>query len=106
MKRFDFPLERVRVWRDEQAALEELKLHSIVAELQALEKGRSRAAEELRSAEWAIRSQASVQADELANLDGFREYTRIWLRQNADQRCLCEQRMNEQRKRVMEARRQ
>jgi hypothetical protein len=106
MKRFEFSLERVRVWRDEQAALQELKLHDILAELNALETERGRTEEELRSAEWAIRGQPVVEAGELATLDAFREHTRIRLRDNADQRRLCEQRVRDQRQRVIEARRQ
>ena len=37
MKRFDFPLERVRRWRREQASLEELKLQQFRAEMAGLQ---------------------------------------------------------------------
>lgn len=76
MKRFDFPLERVRKWRESLAEIEEAKLAGLHAELRAIEARQAEVAGELAAAEQIVRTNAVARAEELAALDGYREWVR------------------------------
>jgi flagellar biosynthesis chaperone FliJ len=106
MKAFRFPLEQVRSWRHEQAELEELKLQKIHAELQSLVRLARQVQGEAEQAARSVLSGALVAADELASLDAFREFTRGRLKQIAEQTRQCQERAEQQQKRLIEARRQ
>ncbi len=106
MKRFEFSLEKVRQFRDEQANLEELKLHNIYAEVRAIDAQRRAVTAELANADRKIREQTSIDAEDLGSLGKFHEFTRNRLKQLAGKRSQCETRAHEQRQRVIEARRQ
>src|SRR5579871_1433257 len=76
MKRFRFPLERVRRWRSEQANLEELKLEQLRAEAARLAGARLEVeAEAVRSAREVL-AQSSIDALELTSLESYRQHLR------------------------------
>ncbi len=104
MKAFRFPLDQVRLWRQEQADVEELKLQKIYAELQSL---RHLARQVQAASDQAVRlvlGRIPIEAAGLANLDGFREHSRNRLKQIGEQIKLCQQRAEEQRLRLIEKR--
>lgn len=104
MKRFDFPLERVRRWRLEQQNVEELKLQQLRAELGGLTAVRREMQQHLsRSAEQVL-AQATVQASELESLASFRLYVRGRIRAVELREREYEQKIEGQRQRVIEAR--
>lgn len=105
MKRFQFPLDRVRLWRAGQAALEELKLEQLGVQIAKL-------TEEMRSAqtgrsesERAVLGQPSIEAAELQSLDAYRLFTRDKIRDIENRRRQLEAQADEQRQRVVRARR-
>ena len=106
MKRFHFPLERVRRWRGEQADLEEMKLERLFAELSAIQRQREELLSERIQAETLLNCGQPISAEELARLDAFRQYVQarcISLDQiERDQAA----KIAQQRQRVVEARRQ
>lgn len=105
MKRFVFPLERVRRWRAEQAALEELKLEQLVAELNRIrQEKRSVKNDRLRN-EQEILGQKSILAVDLQSLDDYRVFTRNKIRDTENRERKAEAMILEQRQRVIEARR-
>ena len=64
MKRFSFPLERVRLWRAGQAALEELKLeHLREAAVQAEQDKTGRFKPNARSSDREVLGQPSIASD-------------------------------------------
>jgi len=106
MKRFCFPLERVRRWRAEQAGLEELKLQQLRAEAGrlsseklALEAERARSARE-------VLARPSIEAIELSSLDTYGLCLRRKITELTNFGRAAEAKAVEQRQRVVEARRQ
>src|SRR5271165_2995731 len=80
MKRFQFPLDRVRRWRAEQATLEELKLEQIVGQLTQLRE-QKRGIESARAhSEQEVLGQPSIEASQLQSLDAFRLHTKDKIR--------------------------
>jgi hypothetical protein len=106
MKRFHFPLERVRRWRSEQLSVEELKLQQARAAKQTLADAKTRVQDELAKSEAEVLSQPSLEALELESLDSFRLYIRGKVRDIENRERQAEAKVVEQRQRVMEARRQ
>lgn len=105
MKRFHFPLERVREWREKQVAAEETRLDQLRDQRRALEQSHAALESELRASETAVIGAESADAVALQALDHFRRYTRA--RQSAlgaDCR-RCDDQIAAQRLRVMEAQR-
>ncbi len=105
MKRFDFPLEKVRQWRNEQAGLEEMKLQRIYSELRAIDEGRKRVEEELAEASRQVRGRPVPEVVDLVNLDTFRLFTASRLLQIEDVRRKCHAQVEQQRQQLVEARR-
>jgi flagellar export protein FliJ len=105
MKRFEFPLERVRRWRREQAALEELKLQRWHAQLAALGEERVRVENERAASERSILAQASVVAEELQALDAYRAHVRSRIGGIERRRGEVTAEVEKQRERLAEARR-
>ena len=106
MKRFSFPLERVLRWREEQATLEELKLEQLRARVAALEQQkRDTAFERVRSATEVL-SHRVVEATELENLDAYRLHMRDKIRDLGNRVRKAEVQAEQQRQKVVEARRQ
>lgn len=105
MKRFNFPLERVRKWRQDQADLEELRLQQLCRELRGLVAARIKITSEADQSRRAVMAQSSVTAEELSFLEAFREYAREQVRKLKGKEAGVEARISEQRLRVMEAHR-
>lgn len=72
MKRFIFPLERVRKWREDQAGVEEEKLHNLYTALRAVEESRRSLGEREENCQRSVLRCEAVAALELAVLDSFR----------------------------------
>lgn len=106
MKRFDFPLEKVRLWRHEQAELEEIRLQQLYSELTALDGERKQIEAERESSEGEIRARPGVQPQDLANLESYRKFMAAKLVLVARKRTASQQKVDSQRSKVIEARRQ
>ena len=105
MKRFDFPLERVREWREKQAAVEEAKLERLFGELSAIASARAELdAEQARNEQMVVQS-AGVSASDLQALDGFRRYVKAERARIENLRADCDKRIDEQRAVILDARR-
>ncbi len=105
MKRFSFPLERVRRWRAGQAALEELKLEQICDQLSRLgEEKRAIESERTRS-EREVLGQPSIEATHLQSLDAYRLHVRDKIRDIENSQRQVEVQVEQQRQRVIETRR-
>ena len=106
MKRFQFPLDRVRRWRSEQASFEELKLQQLRAELDRL--AAARAASEAEAAETAqqVLSQPRIDPVELTTLETYRMHLRRRIYELDNLIDQCASKIARQRERVIEARRQ
>ena len=106
MKRFNFPLDRVRRWRLEQLNVEELKLQQLRAELEGLAASKRLIQDELTQTQWHVLGQAYMQSSELETLDSYRVHIRGRVRELEN----CERergvKLIEQRTKVIEARRQ
>lgn len=104
MKRFAFPLETARKWRERQAELEEVRLQVLLGEKQTMEDRMGSLQAELNSEHRRIEDK-SFDAGELARLDNFR----IWAgRESQRLRTAladCEKRIAAQRRMLVEARR-
>lgn len=106
MKRFQFPLERVRRWRAEQAALEELRLEQLGVHLAKIREEKRTIANQRLSSEQEVLRQPSLEATELQSLDAYRLYTRNRIRETENRERQAEALVQQQRGRVIEARRQ
>ena len=102
MKRFSFPLESVRVWRFRQLESEEGRLRQVLNERDALITRRHAMEEELRK-ELGMLTAPGLEAEQLAALDAFRRYVGIEKRRLGGEIRECEQRIDAQRKQVVEA---
>ena len=106
MKRFEFPLDRVRRWRAEQASLEELKLQQFRAEAERLA-GQKRALEaEASQSAREVLAQASIEPIQLTTLESYGLHLRRRILELTNLQRQAEARVLEQRLRVLEARRQ
>ena len=106
MKRFDFPLERVRRWRAEQVSAEELKLQQLRAELTDLQAAQRQFEAEIVQSAQNLLSQPSFDPIELSTLDSYRLYLRYRIRESENLQLQCGSRIAAQRNRVLQARRQ
>jgi hypothetical protein len=106
MKRFNFPLDRVRRWRLEQLNVEELKLQQLRAELEGLAASKRLIQEELTETQRQVLGQVSMQASELETLDSYRLHIRGRIRELENREWERGTKVIEQRAKVIEARRQ
>ena len=106
MKRFNFPLDRVRRWRLEQLSVEELKLQHLRAELEALAATKRVIQDELAQTQQQVLGQAYLQSSELESLDSFRVHIRGRVRELEHSEWERGIKVLEQRTKVIEARRQ
>ncbi len=106
MKRFNFPLDRVRRWRLEQLNVEELKLQQLRAEVECLTTSKRLIQDELSETQRHVLGQASMQAHQLEALDSYRIYTRGRIRDLENREWESGTKVIEQRAKVIEARRQ
>jgi flagellar export protein FliJ len=105
MKRFHFPLDRVRRWRQEQAALEELKLQRWYAQSAALDEEKARVENERAASERKVLGQAAVEAGELQALNAYRLHVRARIGGIERRRGEVLAEIEKQRQRLIEARR-
>ncbi len=105
MKRFSFPLERVRLWRAGQAALEELKLEHLREALSKLEQEKRGIQTERASSDRQVLGQPSIEASEIESLGVYRLHTRNRIREIENRERLAGVQVEAQRQRVFEARR-
>ena len=105
MKRFNFRLDQVRKWRQDQAELEEMRLQQLYRQLRALEVRRKEIAAEADSSRRALVVQQSVTAEELSFLEAFRAYANDQIRQLGEKEREMEVRIKEQRQCLLEAHR-
>lgn len=105
MKRFLFPLDRVRLWRAGQAALEELKLEQLGIQMAKMSEDMRSAQAERTESEHEVLRQPAMEATELQNLDAYRLFTRDKIRDIENRRHQLEVQADEQRQRVIRARR-
>jgi len=105
MKRFSFRLEQVRRWREDQAALEEMRLEQLLTNLHAIQAQQVELAATADSSRRAVLAQPRITSQELGSLEHLHEFTK----QETERLKKAEQelkpRTEEQRKRVLEARR-
>jgi flagellar FliJ protein len=106
VKRFEFPLERVRRFRAEQADVEELKLQQLRAELSRLQGAQRQIQADVAASARETLAQASLEAVELTSLESYRLHMRRRLYDLENLARQCEGKIVEQRQRVIEARRQ
>jgi chromosome segregation ATPase len=105
MKRFRFRLEQVRRWRQNQAELEEMRLERLHNELRDLEAGQREIAAAAERSRRTVLAQSAVTAEELGSLESLHEYAKHEIRRLAGKAKEVRARVDEQRKRVLEARR-
>jgi flagellar export protein FliJ len=105
MKRFHFPLERVRRWRAEQAAVEELKLQGLYGRMAALVDEKAKVESERAASEHQVLEQASVEASELQALDAYRWHARNRIAGIEKRQRDVAAQVEQQRQTLMEARR-
>src|SRR5271170_7224475 len=105
MKRFQFSLDRIRSWRAGQAALEELKLEQLRENLEALKRERRTIDVERSRSELEVLRQPSIEAAELQSLDAYRLHARTKIRDLENRERQMEAQVEQQRQRVMVARR-
>jgi hypothetical protein len=106
MKRFHFPLERVRRWRLEQLNVEELKLQKVRADRQLLAEAKQQVRDGMAKSRRDVLAQPAVLGMELENLDSYGIHVRELVRGFEKLEQEAEAKVVEQRNRVLEARRQ
>src|SRR5260370_40469320 len=106
MKRFNFPLDRVRHWRLEQLNVEELKLSQLRTELEGLAASKRLIRDELTQTQRQVLGQPSMQASELESLDTYRAHIRGRVRELENREWERGVKLIEQIAKVIEARRQ
>jgi flagellar biosynthesis chaperone FliJ len=106
MKRFHFPLERVRRWRSEQVSLEELKLQQLRSELARLTRLKLEVEAEASESARLVLAQPAIDPIELTSLESYKLHLRRRVYELDNLRRQCEAKVSEQLERVLEARRQ
>jgi hypothetical protein len=104
MKRFTFPLETARQWRNRQAEIQEMRLQQLVAEKQNIEDRRVALDEELDRERRRI-GDGAIDVQRLASLDRYATFVTREQHRLAAARADCERRIEAQRAVLMEARR-
>src|SRR6185437_6524394 len=105
MKSFDFPLEKVRQYREKQAQIEESKLERLYAGRRAVELRRETLNRHRTETEKSLLATQSVNAAELAALDRWGRFVNEQNQLLARQLAQCDTEIAAQRARIVEARR-
>jgi DNA-binding LytR/AlgR family response regulator len=105
MKRFQFPLERVRQWRAGQATLEEMKLEQLRDQLAQLREAKRAMDAERAQSERDLLAQPSMQALELQSMEKYRVHTRTKILAIEERERQAEVVLEDQRQRLIRARR-
>jgi flagellar export protein FliJ len=104
MKKFSFPLETARRWRERQAEIEEVRLQALFAEKQSMEDRVAALQAELEAEHRRIED-TSFDAGELARLDEFRVWVMRDKQRLRSSLADCEKRIAAQRAVLVETRR-
>lgn len=105
MKKFSFPLERVRAWREKQTTLEQAKLDAALAQLRALDANRAALTRDVLESTRAVATAAESDALTLRALEDFRQVSHNRALVLDRQRAESAARVDAQRQRVIEAQR-
>jgi hypothetical protein len=109
MKRFQFPLERVRQYRQLQMETEHAKLEQLLAKTSAIDQLEANLARQRLEADDDLRRRtaagAPVEPSEVASMTGFRAYCKQMAQTLAARRAELEHQIAIQRRELMEARR-
>lgn len=109
MKRFTFPLERVRLWRKSQIDIEYAKLQQLFEDLKRLDASVTSLLSTVEDARSHLTLDAAAKrpldGTELARLDDFRLFAKQQAELLARQKAQLQQRIASQRARLIEARR-
>jgi len=105
MKRFQFRLEQVRRWRQNQAELEEMRLERLHNELRALEAAQREIATAAERSRRTVLAQPAVTSEELGSLESLHEYAKHETRRLKGKEQEVKAHVAEQRQRVLEAHR-
>ena len=105
MKAFQFPLEKALDWRRVQLALEEARYKQQVASLAGLDRQRAEVEASGIRAEIQVREWSPVVAGDLSALGNFRLYVKSQESEIARRRFQAAQKLAEQQKLMLEARR-
>lgn len=105
MKRFHFPLERVRKWRQDQAGLEEMRLGQLYGEMRAVEADRQALIEKDERSRRGIIGRQYVTAQELSSLEAFKKHAEEHVQRLDVRRRALAADIGEQQARVLEAHR-
>ena len=106
MKRFQFPLDRVRRWRSEQADVEELKLRHLRDRLSSLDQEKLNAAQDRARSEQDVLSRPSIESAELESLESYRQHIRFRIRDVENRQRQVEAEIAKQLQKVIAARQQ
>ncbi len=105
MKRFHFPLERVRLWRAEQVTLEQLRLEQLVSHLARIREEKQQTLNARLQSEQQILAQLRIDATDLENLAAYRLHIGNKIRELGGLERQAEGALIEQRRRLIQARR-
>jgi flagellar export protein FliJ len=105
MKTFTFSLERVRQWREKQVTLEEAELQRLFSERSLLEERRKVLEQEARESATAVVRAKAIEALELQAIDAFHRYVVAQRAAIAAALEQCDQRIDAQRTKLLEAQR-
>ena len=105
MKKFHFPLEKVREWREKLIAVERVNLEKIATELRQVEEARAALDRDVEANETAVLRGSSVDALSLRALHGFRQGVRARKISIESRVAEIRQRLKVQEQRLMEAQR-
>src|SRR5947209_18488834 len=105
MKRFHFGLEKVRLWRHEQAGLEEIKLQQLHSELRGFAAQKQDLDNQVSGAQQVLLQGSSINAEDLTHFDSFRQYVRARSVSLDAQARQCNVKIGGQRQNLTESRR-
>ena len=105
MKRFHFELRRVLDWRRQQLELEQIKLEPMVAELHLRDSRIGQCEAERRELRRPVACSASAEAQDLASAERYWLYLGGQSKRLAAELAACQERIVQQRARILEARR-
>jgi hypothetical protein len=105
MKRFRFPLERVRNWRHGQAEMEEMRLGQLYAEMRTAEADRQAIVEEDERSRRTVIGRRYVTAQDLMSLEALKKHAAEQVRRLDARRRALAAGIAEQQTRVLEAHR-
>ena len=105
MKRFSFRLEQVRKWRQDQAEMEEMRLEQLHTGLRGIEEQQREIVASTDRSRRAVLAQSAVTAEELRSIEALHEYAKQEMRRLKAEEQEVKERLEEQRRRVLEAHR-